>query len=181
MNMTDAARGRGIVERWCILAEQRLEYLTELFESGRWRRYFDEVAFLENIQEAKLAVQTWRDLFNREATADNRPIDLSWLGQRSSSPAPRMVSFTASEIRAVRAPAAIRPVSAALEASEFEVLELPVRDLPSVELQPLEVIDEGQPEPAPLVTAAGSELEPWRRALDPAILEQRYPLLRNEF
>ncbi|EJN10802.1 TIGR03809 family protein [Bradyrhizobium sp. YR681] len=31
-----------------------------MFETGRWRRYHSEIAFLENIQEAKRAVQTWR-------------------------------------------------------------------------------------------------------------------------
>jgi uncharacterized repeat protein (TIGR03809 family) len=46
----DVARGRDIVARWCVLAEQRLEYLTELFETGRWRRFHSEVVFLENIQ-----------------------------------------------------------------------------------------------------------------------------------
>ena len=33
-----------------------------MFETGRWRRYHSELAFLENIQEAKRAVQTWRAL-----------------------------------------------------------------------------------------------------------------------
>jgi uncharacterized repeat protein (TIGR03809 family) len=46
----DVARGRNVVARWCNLAERRLEYLTELFETGRWRRYHTERAFLENIQ-----------------------------------------------------------------------------------------------------------------------------------
>lgn len=54
------AGGRDIAERWCALAEQRLEHLSEMFETGRWRRYHSELAFLENIQEAKRAVQTWR-------------------------------------------------------------------------------------------------------------------------
>ena len=53
----DVARGRNIVARWCNLAERRLEYLTELFETGRWRRYHSEQAFLENIREAKAAVE----------------------------------------------------------------------------------------------------------------------------
>lgn len=35
-----------------------------MFETGRWRRYHSELAFLENIQEAKRAVQTWRALAN---------------------------------------------------------------------------------------------------------------------
>ena len=69
----DVARGRDVVARWCALAEQRLEYLTELFETGRWRRFHSELAFLENIQEAKTAVETWRDLSMREARATIPP------------------------------------------------------------------------------------------------------------
>jgi uncharacterized repeat protein (TIGR03809 family) len=59
-----AAGGRDVAARWCALAEQRLEHLSEMFETGRWRRYHSELAFLENIQEAKRAVQTWRALAN---------------------------------------------------------------------------------------------------------------------
>lgn len=84
----DVARGRNIVARWCKLAEQRLEYLTELFETGRWRRFHSEREFLENIQEAKAAVATWRDLLSREAALDNTAIDLTWLGRRRTTPLP---------------------------------------------------------------------------------------------
>jgi uncharacterized repeat protein (TIGR03809 family) len=77
----DVARGRDVIARWCALAEQRLEYLTELFETGRWRRYHSELAFLENIQEAKAAVETWRGLSMREASRDNAAVDMSWLGR----------------------------------------------------------------------------------------------------
>src|SRR3954447_24626126 len=80
----DVARGRDIVARWCNLAEQRLEYLTELFETGRWRRFHSEREFLENIQEAKAAVEIWRNLEIREASLDNSAIDLSWLGRERS-------------------------------------------------------------------------------------------------
>src|SRR5882757_11262989 len=78
---SDAIGGRDIVARWSSLAEQRLEHLTELFETGRWRRYHSERAFLENIQEAKTAVETWRGLVMREASLDNSAFDLSWLGR----------------------------------------------------------------------------------------------------
>lgn len=64
----DVAGGRDIVARWCAFAEQRLQYLTELFETGRWRRFYSERAFLENIQEAKTAVEIWRGLATREAS-----------------------------------------------------------------------------------------------------------------
>lgn len=62
-----AAVSRDVAARWCALAEQRLEHLSEMFETGRWRRYHSEIAFLENIQEAKRAVQAWRAL----ATGDD--------------------------------------------------------------------------------------------------------------
>src|SRR5262249_4913960 len=88
---TDVARGRDIVARWCGLAEQRLDYLTELFETGRWRRYHSEIAFLENIREAKGAVETWRGLLTAEATPNNLPVDLSWIGRRSSVPPAKWV------------------------------------------------------------------------------------------
>src|ERR1700733_5427236 len=84
-SQTNVAKGREVVARWCNLAEQRLKYLTELFDSGRWRRFHSEEAFLENIREAKTAVETWRDLLSREASRDNRAIDLSWLGRSGTS------------------------------------------------------------------------------------------------
>ncbi len=93
----DVARGRDIVARWCALAEQRLEHLAELFESGRWRRYHSELAFLENIQEAKSAVEIWRDLSLREASRDNSAVDISWLG-RPRTTLPRGQTWREAEI-----------------------------------------------------------------------------------
>jgi uncharacterized repeat protein (TIGR03809 family) len=66
----DAAPEADVLGRWRMLAEQRLDYLTQLFESGRWRRYYGEVAFLENIREAKVAVETWRGLSTERAAAE---------------------------------------------------------------------------------------------------------------
>ncbi|TMJ46295.1 MAG: TIGR03809 family protein [Alphaproteobacteria bacterium] len=66
----DVTCGHLLAARWHTLAEQRLEHLTELFESGRWRRYYSERAFLENIQEAKTAVRTWRNLARGPAETD---------------------------------------------------------------------------------------------------------------
>jgi hypothetical protein len=71
----DVACGPLLAARWQTLAEQRLDYLTELFESGRWRRYYSERAFLENIQEAKTAVGTWRKL-SRGPAEINRGIEI---------------------------------------------------------------------------------------------------------
>jgi uncharacterized repeat protein (TIGR03809 family) len=79
------ARGQEILARWCVIAEQRLDYLTGLYESGRWRRFYSEDAFLENIREAKVAVETWYALARREAALDNTTINRSWLGRTESS------------------------------------------------------------------------------------------------
>jgi uncharacterized repeat protein (TIGR03809 family) len=71
----------GTAVRWFALAERRLEYLTELFETGRWRRFHSELAFVENIREAKAAVEIWRDLSAREISGDNTPVGISRLGR----------------------------------------------------------------------------------------------------
>jgi hypothetical protein len=85
--------GRGdLASRWCALAEQRLEYLTRLFESQRWRRYYSELTFLQNIQEAKTAVETWRSLSLGGAIASAGPGKV----QTSASPvAPEPLPETA--------------------------------------------------------------------------------------
>src|SRR5438270_14007418 len=79
----DVACSRELCERWCALAERRLAHLTELFESGRWRRYYTEHALLENFREAKAAVKVWHALSRGEsigrieiglATAADKPV-----------------------------------------------------------------------------------------------------------
>ncbi|MHC2257781.1 putative repeat protein (TIGR03809 family) [Bradyrhizobium embrapense] len=163
---TDVARGQEIVARWCNLAEQRLEHLNELFESGRWRRYHSEQSFLENIREARAAVDIWRELLTREASLDNSPIDLSWLGRgKSKLPPPYMSSAPyvspAPQPRpeaAALAEAAMTAVAAALETAA-EVLEQPPV---MAEAPPLEM-------PPPVTPPV----------LDLDTIQRRYPLLRN--
>jgi uncharacterized repeat protein (TIGR03809 family) len=173
MELTDAARGRSIIERWCVLAEQRLDHLTELFETGRWRRYFGEVAFLDNIQEAKLAVETWRGLLNREATPDNLPVDLSWLGRRSTVPA-RRISFLeqeASELAAAPILVSV-PKSNSLPGAQVVAVAQPVPD----SHPPVDSIAPADPD-----LWHETLQESWQHALETDRLQQRYPLLRNAF
>ena len=154
------AKGREIVARWCSLAEARLEHLTELFESGRWRRYHSEGAFLENIREAKVAVETWRGLLTREASLDNSAIDLSWLG-RSRSGTPR------GEGLLDRVP---RPQPAMIEVSR------PPTDAAAVAAVIEEVLLEGTAAAAEDVPALDHAAMP---LLDLSRMHERYPLLRN--
>src|SRR3954469_11703290 len=88
----DVERGREIIDRWRVLAEQRLEHLTELFETGRWRRYHSELSFLETIQEAKRAVQTWRAIATGgdvKAAAASVTSGFGWSPATLSRTAPR--------------------------------------------------------------------------------------------
>lgn len=168
MEPTDAARGRALVERWCVLAEQRLDYLAELFESGRWRRFFSEPAFLANVQEAKAAVETWRGLARREASLDNLPVDLSWLGRRPAPLARASLPVGAGVAERLESPRS---------ATAMDRAELPVADEPCKQL--LKLIAE--PEPAAESEPASPPEQPpvWQHALDPARLAERYPLLRQ--
>jgi uncharacterized repeat protein (TIGR03809 family) len=157
----DVARGRDVLARWCDLAEQRLEYLTELFETGRWRRFHSELAFLENIQEAKAAVEIWRDLSTREASADNSAVDISWLGHarvaQARSAASREVPWR-------------RPQPAAVAA------EPPPSEIPAAS-SPVHVFSGDAPS-APEADAPALENAP-ELTLDLTVMQQRYPLLRN--
>jgi uncharacterized repeat protein (TIGR03809 family) len=153
-SQTDVAKGREIVARWCHLAEQRLKYLTELFDSGRWRRFHGEEAFLDNIREAKTAVENWRELLSREASRDNRAIDLSWLGR----------SRTALPLNEFRRDRVALP----------RVAKIPVEPPQEISIFP-EAKDIVR-EPLVVEPLGGDTLA---AVLDLATIAARYPLLRN--
>ena len=149
----DVAKGREIVARWANLAERRLEYLTELFETGRWRRFHSEAAFLDNIREARIAVETWRDLLSREGARDNQAIDLSWLGRGRTAPPQNEFRRNLLDLpRIAEIPIAPRKGSMFPEAADV------VSEAPSTEALPADAI------------AAVPDL---------ATVAARYPLLRN--
>ncbi len=165
----DAARGREILERWCVLAEQRLDHLTELFETGRWRRYHSEVSFLENIQEARSAVETWRRLATREASLDNSAIDISWLNSPKPLP-PRRNPLSGYYVPPPRR-AELRIVPEIAEAIAPAISERISE----------RVVQRGVPAQAVSQHAAPAPVidENWQQALDISAMQERYPLLRN--
>lgn len=148
----DAARDADVIGRWRTLAEQRLDYLTQLFESGRWRRFYGEVAFLENIREAKIAVETWRGLSSGRA-APEPVIRVTWpVPERNLRP------------RAVEPPAVIAP--------ELEPLAMEDEFLAA---------DDARAEPVIDLIALEQALGTVEEVLDQGSIERRYPLLRNTF
>jgi uncharacterized repeat protein (TIGR03809 family) len=160
----DAARGRNILERWCALAERRLDYLTELFESGRWRRYHSEASFLENIREAKSAVEIWRDLAVREASRDNSPIDISWLGRTRD-----VLSRSEPRHEAGRLPQ-LPEIMAAPPLSDLSTAR---KTAPAISGAALSGTTSGAP------AKPGSSRQESALTLDLTVMQQRYPLLRH--
>jgi uncharacterized repeat protein (TIGR03809 family) len=157
----DAARDAEVIGRWRRLAEQRLDYLTQLFESGRWRRFYGEVAFLDNIREAKVAVETWRDLSAGRSAAAETVIRVTWpvpeRGQRPRTVEPPLA--TAPEAIGIPAIAESKVPASNLTASDLPRAEAPVIDMLALE------------------RALGTT----EKVLDQGTIEQRYPLLRNTF
>jgi uncharacterized repeat protein (TIGR03809 family) len=151
----DVAKGREIVARWCNLAEKRLEYLTELFDTGRWRRFHSEEAFLENIREARSAVDAWSELLSREATRDNRPIDLSWLGRART----------------------------AMPQNEYQRDAVPLRQVADVPLAPPQQISVLVEEDvkSDVFSVEALQDEAFAAVVDLATIAARYPILRNTF
>jgi uncharacterized repeat protein (TIGR03809 family) len=158
----DLARAQEILDRWCALAEQRLDHLTELFETGRWRRYHSEVSFLENIQEAKSAVETWRRLATREASLDNSAVDISWLNSPKPLP-PRRNPLSGYYVP---------PPRRAEVRNSPEIVEAPIA--PRISEGVLAASEKMTSE-----TPAPPADNNWQQALDLNAMQERYPLLRN--
>lgn len=199
----DAAAGRAIAARWCALAEQRLQHLSEMFETGRWRRYHSEIAFLENIQEAKRAVQTWRALATggdvAEAAASVTPA-FGWSpatmprmaprGQQAQTVQPKAVHIahaTAMPLRLDQKPdvlaeitegpiAPLAPVAPHAVPAATAPLTSSAARAPSAALATL--LPQFSP-PATEIVAAPERVVEFTFSLDG--LEAKYPLLRNAF
>ena len=187
-----AAVSRDIAARWCVLAEQRLEHLSEMFETGRWRRYHSELAFLENIQEAKRAVQTWRAIATGEdvaAAAASVTSAFGWSPATLSRPAPRQQAQAMQP--QVMQPQTMQPkavhiapetaVPVALDPTPnvlAEVSEAPIAPVaPIAPLASIASFLQTFSPPAAEIVAAPERVVEFTFSLDG--IEAKYPLLRN--
>lgn len=181
------ACSRDVAARWCALAEQRLEHLSEMFETGRWRRYHSELAFLENIQEAKRAVQTWRAIVAGEdvaAAAASVTSAFGWSPATLSRMAPReqpqTVQPKAVHIQPETAvPVALDPTPNVLA----EIVEAPIAPIvtapPVAPVAAIASFRQTFSPPAAEIVAAPERVVEFIFSLDG--LEAKYPLLRNTF
>lgn len=61
-----------VAAKWHALTVKRRDYLAQLYQSGRWRRYFDEETFVALMREAVQSVERWAALARiGEAGPDN--------------------------------------------------------------------------------------------------------------
>ncbi len=68
--------GRSLVARWRVLAQQRLDHLIELYQSGRWKLYYKEQDFLAMVQEARGALKVWEQLAPPDPVLD-KPVEVA--------------------------------------------------------------------------------------------------------
>ena len=54
-----------IARKWHDLAERRVDYYSELYRSGRWRRYYTADRFAVRMLDVISAAKSWRDLAGR--------------------------------------------------------------------------------------------------------------------
>jgi uncharacterized repeat protein (TIGR03809 family) len=186
-SVRDVASGRDIAARWCALAEQRLQHLSEMFETGRWRRYHSEIAFLENIQEAKRAVQTWRALATgqdvAEAAASVSPA-FGWSPATMPRVFPREQAQTM-QPKAVHiapetaVPVALDPTPNVLAEITEAALAVPAAMAPPTAPAAMATLLPQFSPPAAEIVAAPERVVEFTFNLDG--LEAKYPLLRNAF
>jgi uncharacterized repeat protein (TIGR03809 family) len=186
------ARDRDIAARWCALAEQRLEHLTEMFETGRWRRYHSEIAFLENIQEAKRAVETWRALATGEDVSVASAIGTSALGwsparvshgptlrPHAQTVQPKTVQPKTVQFKTVQ-PKTVQPKAVHINAQAWVPVEFDATLDRLAEVTEAPIVPAAEPPPAtPERAPPPPRVSEFTLSLDG--IEARYPLLRNAF
>jgi uncharacterized repeat protein (TIGR03809 family) len=60
------------VRKWHSLAERRRKHFVELYRSERWRRYYSEESFLQQMKDVISAVETWEKVLNDTAQAPSK-------------------------------------------------------------------------------------------------------------
>ncbi len=172
---------RELAARWCALAERRLAHLTELFDSGRWRRYYSDKSLLDDIRNAKAAVQTWKALSLEPLVPSVQP-------KLVPVPAPEavMVAPPAPPLR-LTAPVKIATRRIELPPSIETVLASEIIVAAEIDVPEEEVIEPDMTAVAPRIDMAalaqalsigiGPEAEDDEPMVDLDAIERRYPAL----
>ena len=151
-----------------------------MFETGRWRRYHSELAFLENIQEAKRAVQTWRAIATGKdvaAAAASVTTAFGWSPATLSRMPPREKPQTLQPQTLQPKAVHVQPKAAVPVALDPTPKVLP--EITEAPLAPLAALLQQFSPPADEIVAAPERIVEFTLSLDG--IEAKYPLLRNTF
>jgi hypothetical protein len=66
-------RSDPVARRWHALAKRRRDHLAELYDSGRWRRYYKEEVFRAQMRDAVREVEHWQGMAGDEAAPAEAP------------------------------------------------------------------------------------------------------------
>jgi hypothetical protein len=64
-----------IALKWYGLADRRLEYFVELYQSGRWKHYYTRERFVLRMLDVIKATKLWGELVDRLVTERNAARD----------------------------------------------------------------------------------------------------------
>ena len=67
--MPGAARFDAISRKWLDLAERRLRYYIELYQSGRWQHYYTKESLAVRMRDVIGAVRLWKKLAHQAPPA----------------------------------------------------------------------------------------------------------------
>lgn len=152
-----------------------------MFETGRWRRYHSELAFLENIQEAKRAVQTWRAIATGgdvAAAAASVTSAFGWSPATLARTAPREQAQTMQPKAVHIVPETAVPVRLEPQPDVLaEIVEAPIA--PVAPVASIASFLQTFSPPAAEIVAAPERVVEFTFSLDG--IEAKYPLLRNTF
>lgn len=75
--MSEPRSGRydSIARRWLALIERRQEHFLDLCDSGRWRHYFTEAEFLEEMRKVLRVRDQWAAIAGEPLCSEDLPAD----------------------------------------------------------------------------------------------------------
>jgi uncharacterized repeat protein (TIGR03809 family) len=63
-----------LARKWHALAERRRAHFADLYDSGRWRKYYREQSFLSQMRETARMADAWDRVARVNATMSAKPV-----------------------------------------------------------------------------------------------------------
>jgi uncharacterized repeat protein (TIGR03809 family) len=66
-----AHRQEKLAQKWSELAKRRRDHFVELYKTGRWKHYYTEAEFQDELRKVMQAAEEWERLAGRRPEAHN--------------------------------------------------------------------------------------------------------------